>query len=374
LTQRKLYLSPIEALTNQLKKQPKLNGAAGGPDIIPTELLLKAYKETHSKPGCHDYPGAGGSPEARQAISEYTMKVLGFPKTNPDKIIVTAGAQHAIKLLSQLLLDKEDKAIVENPGFIEGRMPIEYQTENIGTINITLKGEIEILDLEEKPKLAYTVPTAHNPLGIDYLEPARNKLRKLAEEGVIVLEDDPYRGLHQNPPDPVWTPGSNIAYIGSLSKTLAPGVRIGFIIPPETLIEPLKLLSQHDFATNTPIGCMLQYLLDTGDLQGHIALKRTIYVERLNYMKQKLQEEMPDCEISPARGGFFVTLRLGCDPFKLLPKALDLGISFVPIRDFYLHDPVTDAVRISVAKLRLHDIDEYVKMLAKVVRKCRGKS
>ncbi|MEB3757067.1 MAG: PLP-dependent aminotransferase family protein [Desulfurococcales archaeon] len=374
MTQRKLYLSPIEALTNQLEKQPKLNGAAGGPDIIPTELLLKAYKETHGKPGCHDYPGAGGSPEARQAISEYVMKILGFPRTKPDKIIVTAGAQHAIKLLSQLLLDKEDKAIVENPGFIEGRMPIEYQTENIETINITLKGEVEIPDLEEKPKLAYTVPTAHNPLGIDYPEPARNKLRKLAKEEVIVLEDDPYRTLHQNPPDPVWTPGSNIAYIGSLSKTLAPGVRIGFIIPPETLIEPLKLLSQHDFATNTPIGCMLQYLLDTGDLQGHIALKRTIYVERLNYMKQKLQEEMPDHEISPARGGFFVTLRLGCNPFKLLPKALDLGISFVPIRDFYLHDPVTDAVRISVAKLRLHDIDEYVKMLAKVARKCRGKS
>ncbi|MCE4606877.1 MAG: PLP-dependent aminotransferase family protein [Desulfurococcales archaeon] len=372
MTQHKLYLSPIEALTNQLEKQPKFNGAAGGPDIIPTELLLKAYKETHFKPGCHDYPGAGGSLEARQAISEYTMKILGFPKTSPDKIIVTAGAQHAIKLLSQLLLDKDEKAVVENPGFIEGRMPIEYQTSRIETIDISLKGEVEIPGLAEKPKLAYTVPTAHNPLGIDYPESARYKLRKLAGEGIIVLEDDPYRALHSNPPDPIWTPGSNIAYIGSLSKTVAPGVRIGFIIPPEGLVEPLKLLSQHDFATNTPIGCMMQYLLDTGDLQGHIALKRTIYVERLDYMKRKLEEEMPDHEMSLAKGGFFVTIRLGCDSFKLLLKALDLGISFVPIRDFYLHDPVVDAIRISIAKLRIHYIDEYVKTLAKIVGECRG--
>jgi 2-aminoadipate transaminase len=368
LTQRKLYLSPIEALTNQLKKQPRLNGATGGPDIIPTTLLLKAYKETHNKPGCHDYPGAGGSPESKQAIAEYTSKILGFPKIKPEKIIVTAGAQHAIKLLSQLLLDEKSYALVENPGFIEGRMPIEYQTQKIKTINISLKGQVQIPHLEEKPAIAYTVPTSHNPLGIDYPQKAREDLKKLSEHGMIVLEDDPYRALHPNPPPPLWTPGSNIAYIGSLSKTVAPGIRTGFIIPPEKLLEPLKLLSQHDFATNTPIGCILQYLLDTGELEGHIELKRAIYVERLSYLKEKLSEEMPEHEASPAKGGFFITVRLGCDPYKLLPRALDEGISFVPVRDFYLHDPLSDAVRISIAKLKLGEIDEYVKILAKLVK------
>jgi 2-aminoadipate transaminase len=190
VNRRKLYLSPIEALTNQLKTKPKLNGAAGGPDIIPLELLREAYNTTYNQPGCHDYPGMGGSPEARQAISEYASKILGLPKIPADKIIVTAGAQHALKLLSQLLLDTEDKALVENPGFVEGRMPIEYQTNNLETIDITIKGEVTI-PAEENYKLAYTVPTSHNPLGIDYPTHARETLRRLALKGVVVIEDDP---------------------------------------------------------------------------------------------------------------------------------------------------------------------------------------
>ncbi len=373
MTKRKLYLSPIEALTNQLKQKPRLNGAAGGPDIIPTELLREAYNATYNRPGCHDYPGMGGSPEARQAISEYAAKILGLPKIPAEKIIVTAGAQHALKLLSQILLDIGDKALVENPGFVEGRMPIEYQTNSLEAINITIKGEVTIPARGEY-KLAYTVPTAHNPLGIDYPPGAREKLRELASKGVVVIEDDPYRALHLDPPETVWRPGSNIAYVGSLSKTVAPGIRTGFIIPPEDLLEPLELISQHDFATNTPIGCMLEYLLDKADLEEHIKLKRRIYVERLEYLKKRLGEEIPWAEQSPARGGFFVTIRLGCDPYKVLEKAVGEGLTFVPIRDFYVKNPVHDAVRISIAKMKLAEIDEYTMILGRLVSECHSRS
>ncbi len=365
---RKLYLSPIEAYTNKLKAKPRLDGASGAPDIVPGELIAEAHNAVKHRSECYGYPGAGGPDEARQAYSEYVSKILGFPKVKPDEVIATAGAQHALKMLSQLTVENGTPVLVENPGFIEGRMPIEYEGAALSPINVDFKGNAAVPDGEYR--LAYTVPTAHNPLGVDYTPESRSMLARLAEKGVLVVEDDPYRALHPNPPPPVWRPGSNVAYVGSMSKVLAPGIRAGFIIPPPSMVEPLELLSQHDFAANRVAGCIIEYLLDTGELEGHVEVKRRLYVERLGEMKKSLGEELPEAEISDARGGFFITIRTGCDAYRLLERAVSEGVTFVPVRDFYIDNPLEDAVRVSVARLPLDSIREYAGKLAGIIREC----
>jgi len=239
-----IYLSPIEEYSQKPRRPGTLDGASGSPGIIPVKAITEALERVSHRSRCHGYPGAGGPWEARVAYARYASKTLRLPgNVDPGMVIATAGAQHALHLLARVFKSPA-RIAVESPGFIEGIMAFQAEHHVLHPFPVGLDGSVG------RPKAGvdavYTVPSHHNPTGIAYPRGMVEWLRSLSSWGVVVIEDDPYRLLLTEPPPMIWSPGSNVVYVSTMSKILAPGLRAGFIIAPRDIAGKLELASQHD--------------------------------------------------------------------------------------------------------------------------------
>ncbi len=373
---RRLSWSPVELASRRAKNLSSVvNFASGSPDpsLIPVKEIEEALKhvlEEHG-PGSLGYPGAGGLPELVEELKIYAESVLGIGLGRGEDLVVTSGAQHGIKLLSQLFLGSGDIVVTEDPSFWEALDPMRFQGAGLVGVKIGVNG-MDTHALEEmlrkglRPKIVYTIPTCHNPCGVTMDLEGRRHLLELAEgSDFLILEDDPYRPIAQDPPPSIKSLDKNgrVIYVGTLSKILAPGLRIGFTILRREYAEELSKLEQHDFSTSTPVQLAVARMLRKGVVKNLQPLAKKRYREKLEILVEALEKSFPESYIEPSCG-FYTLIRFGRDAEEHLPRAIENGVIYVPAREFYIERGPRDAARISIStppKERIADGVERLK-------------
>lgn len=327
------------------------------------------------------YGLAEGSERLRAAIVE-RMAALRVP-AGPDEIVVTTGATQGLDLLCRALLDPGDVVLVERPTYV---MPLQQFTLAEQRL-VSVPGDDEGLDpdalaaavVEHRPKAIYTIPTFQNPGGTLLPAERRAAVVQIAEQhGVWVIEDDPYRELRYGPepPDPVASHSrEHVIYIGTLAKTVAPGLRVGWVLAPRSVVDICRPVKQSlDWNTSSIDQMAAAIYLENVDWGRRTAELRTVYGQAMRAMLDGLGAMMPEgTRWSSPGGGVFVwvTLPEGWSTNALLARAVEHGMFFMPGQAF-LADVVSDrALRLSISNHTPATVAEGLSRLAAAVADAR---
>lgn len=302
----------------------------------------------------------------------------------PNQIFLTTGAQQAMTLLTRLLATADDNILVDQvayPGYIQIAQAIHANLISIpvcfqnGMIIEELKRAIEE---NKKPSLIYTMSEGHNPLGLSLSKERRIELTKLAEQyRVPIIEDDAYGFLNYETVEPplksYWNEG--VFYIGSFSKIIAPSLRVGWIIAPESIMEKLEILKEGlDINTSTLSQKFISHFFENGDLKEHILKLRKEYKDKRDIMIKSLKKYIPEMEFSSPKSGFFVWGKLpsSINTDRLFKLALEEeNVSFLPGSAFLIgkREEILNCLRLSFAFCPKEHIETGIRRLAKAIKK-----
>ncbi|MFB1082224.1 PLP-dependent aminotransferase family protein [Jeotgalibacillus sp. JSM ZJ347] len=299
-----------------------------------------------------------------------------------EELLVTSGACQAIDLVARMLMDEETWIVVESPTYMEALEIFQNYTDRILTVPVDKNGILtekleEMLAKRNRenqplPKVLYTIPTFQNPTGTTLSFKRRKHLIELATTyDFLIMEDDAYGELHFD--EPVQTLKSmdqtgRVFYIGSLSKVVAPGMRIGWIAADQQWTETLfrfKKDLDHPFAQAT----MATYLAGV-NWTAHLVNLQSLYQSKCGTLLNALSAHMPKhVTWTKPNGGYFVWLTIpGTDTADLLEKATEAGVSYIPGKHFYLkQEDGLDQMRLSFSAADENEIVEGVKRLAGVI-------
>ena len=276
----------------------------------------------------------------------------GVPwNVDPAQILITTGSQQGLDLIAKILIDEGSKVLVESPTYLGAIMAFTPMEPNVVSVDSN-DGGVDLADLKAKAdgaRFMYVLPNFQNPTGRSMDEAHRAELsRTAAALGLPILEDNPYGDLwfDQAPPAPLTArnPEGGV-YLGSFSKVLAPGLRMGFLVAPKALYP--KLLQAKQAADLHSPGFnqrMIYEVMQNGFLDRHVPTIRALYKAQRDAMLESLAQHFPasgnadnDLTWNTPAGGMFLWARLpeGMNAVDLLPTAVDKGVAFVPGAPFY---------------------------------------
>jgi GntR family transcriptional regulator/MocR family aminotransferase len=333
-----------------------------------------------------DYGERNGYAPLRATIAH----VLGSQglQARPENILVTAGSQQAISLVSQLLLRPGDVILVEHPTY-SGALDL-YRALGFEIVGVPVDGQGMQVELLEKllqqhhPRLIYTIPNFHNPTGTCLAGPRRRQLIALADRyNVPVLEDDfvgdlRYDGRAQ-PALKALDPGGRVIYISTFSKMLMPGLRVGFIVADGPVYECLvKFKRVNDLATSTLVQRALEAYVTVGRYQAHLRRSCQMFRKRRDAMLSAIDRHLPaGVHVDPPQGGMFIWLQLPdhLSADELLAPARKEGVDFAPGSGFYPDGADGgDRLRLNFTVQPPERIEEGIKRLGKALRGIHGVS
>jgi DNA-binding transcriptional MocR family regulator len=346
--------SVIRALFAVANRPEVVSLAGGMPNIsdLPLDVVGGALHDLVVTDGrrAMRYGSGQGEPVLREAICE-VMKLEGIT-AHPDDVTVTVGSQQGLDLVTRLFCDPGDVVLCEAPSYV-GALGVfrAYQCEVVhvamdehGLDPVALAEAVAALRAAgKKAKFLYTIPNFHNPAGVSQTLERRTRVLQVAQEAdLLVVEDNPY-GLLGFDGEPVPAMRSmdaeRVVYLGSFSKTFAPGFRVGWVLAPHAVRE--KLVLAQESATLCP-PTFSQYAvasyLHNHDWRGQIKVFREMYRERRDAMLAGLADHMPvGTSWTVPTGGFFVWLTLppGLDSHAMLPRAVTARVAYVPGTGFY---------------------------------------
>ena len=383
--------SAIRELFKLLGKPGIISFAGGFPD--PAMFDVDGIKEAASK-ALADDPGAALQYGATEGFGPLREELVSFMGTKgatvtADELIVTTGSQQALDLLGKTMISPGDKVIVEGPTFLAtiqcfrlyGAELISAPCDDQGVNTDAL----EKLIAEHKPKFVYLIPTFGNPSGALLSMERRKKVLELAVKyNTLIVEDDPYGDLYFNemPPPSLLVlsrsvPGSRdlIAYCGSLSKVLSPGLRVGWMVAQPELLSKATMCKQFsDAHTSTFAQATAAQYLKAGRMPATLANVRSVYAKRARVMCDALTREMGDAvEFTQPQGGLFFWVRLTgkggriSDASEFAKRAIEQGVAFVPGAPFYAANPDNATFRLSFATADVGKIEEGISRLARAL-------
>ena len=301
---------------------------------------------------------------------------------DPARILITTGSQQGLDLVAKVLVDTGSKVLVESPTYLGAVMAFMPMEPNIVSVASDEHG-VDITDLRTKAsgaRFLYALPNFQNPSGRTMSEPRRAALSLNAERlGLPIVEDNPYGDLwfDEAPPPPLTARNPDACiYLGSFSKVLAPGLRLGFIVAPQAVYP--KLLQAKQAADLHSPGFnqrLIAEVMKNGFLERHIPTIRALYKSQRDAMLEALAREMPvgdpDSTLTwnkPA-GGMFLWARLpkGMSAVDLLPYAVEQGVAFVPGAPFYAADGDPRTLRLSYVTPSVDEIQRGVAALARAI-------
>ena len=347
----------------KVTERPDVLSFAGGlpaPEAFPAEALARAHADVLARDAAAalQYGPTEGHGPLRAWVAE-RMTGRGLP-ASPDQVLITAGSQQGIDLVAKTLIDPGDTVLVEAPSYLAALQCFSTYEARFETVETDEDG-MRVDALERalragRPKLIYLVPTFQNPRGTTLSLERRGRVARLASEyGVTVLEDDPYAELRYRgaalPPVAGIDPDSPVIHLGSFSKTLAPGLRLGYVIADERTIRALTIAKQ---ATDLHSGSLAQRavarLFEIFDYEAHLRRLRTLYGERLDAMLAAIERSFPaGTHWTRPEGGLFVWVSLpqGLDAEELLADAMRDRVAFVPGAPFYPAVPCHETLRLN---------------------------
>jgi 2-aminoadipate transaminase len=298
---------------------------------------------------------------------------------DPADILITNGAQQGIDLAARVFVDPGDIVLTEAPTFMDAlRVFRSHEAETVGIPvdddGLMVDALAEILDrLPKAPKFLYTVPTYQNPMGVTMSAARRQALVDLARErDLVIVEDDPYGDLsfHGVPEPTLKALDPEVIYLGTFSKVLAPGLRVGWVASSPRLREAFFNVKEGTDIHNERIMTRTVFHAANGFLDEHVARAREIYRRRRDAMLEALEREMPEgVTWTVPSGGFFlwVTLPEGYDTDAMLPTATDLGIIYLPSSWFYTDFSWKRSMRLNFSSQPEERIAEAMRRLAETI-------
>ncbi|NMB46636.1 MAG: PLP-dependent aminotransferase family protein [Firmicutes bacterium] len=374
----------------KLTEEPGIISFAGGfpaPESFPIPLIERLlqglFREDYSG---LQYGPTEGLEELRQEIAG-KMQVDGIPCMAAN-ILVTNGSQQALDLISKVMLDPGDCVLVEQPGYIGGLNAIgNYQGRRIGIpmdeeglrIDIMANRLKEMASKDQHPKFLYTVANFQNPTGVTLSANRRQELLQLAREyDFLILEDNPYGlisfGQEAIPHIKAMDDEGRVIYMGSFSKILTPGVRVGWIAATEPLIRQLAIAKQGTDLCSSSLGMklVLESML-SGELEPHIDSLRILYRRRRDAMLHALSSYMPtEVQWTRPQGGFFIWLRLPSyiDTKAMLPFAVaEEKVAYVSGKGFHVDGSGQNTIRLAYSEASEAEIEEGIRRLSRVIRR-----
>lgn len=302
---------------------------------------------------------------------------------DPDEILITNGSQQGLDLLGKVLLDPEDPLLLERPAYLGAIQAFSPYEPTFCTVTLEDDGpnlaELERLLDEKQPKLFYTVPNFQNPSGLSYSAAKREAVAKLcAERSLVLVEDDPYGELRfRGEPLPSlrrFHPGTVL--LGTFSKIVAPGLRLGWICAPRPIMDLLVTAKQGaDLHSNYFAQRVVhQHLLDH-DLDAHIAKVRALYGEQRDAMVAAIRRHFPaEVKSSEPDGGMFLWVQLpaGVSVMELFRIAIARKVAFVPGSAFFV-EPDDRHLRLNFSNSDSAQIDEGIARLGAAIQELLGR-
>jgi len=379
----------------KLTQQPEVISFAGGlpaPDVFPIQRFQDACAKVLSMRGKEalQYGASEGYQPLREMIARHTSR-YGI-KAGPENVLITSGSQQALDLIGKLLINPGDRVLVEAPTYLGALQAFNvYGAEYVSVPSDDDGIQTEHLEgpLRSGPKFMYILPNFQNPGGTTLCEGRREELVLLADRfGIPIVEDDPYgqlryEGEHLTPlvvldrvnlrRDNGYSIG-NVIYLSTFSKTLAPGLRLGWIVAPADVISKMVQLKQGgDLHTSTFTQMVAYEVAHDNFMDEHIKMIRRVYGERRDAMLAALEEYFPP-EVSWTRpaGGLFlwVTLPEGMDCQKVFEAAIKQNVAFVPGDSFYANNGAESRrhFRLNFSYVPPEQIREGVRRLALAVK------
>jgi 2-aminoadipate transaminase len=377
---RRITSSAIRDLLD-VAQRPDVISLAGGlpaPESFPVAALASAMADVlrHDPAGSLQYSTSQGDPELRQWIGEQRHA------TEAD-VVVTAGSQQALDLVARLLVDPGDAVALADPGYVgaiqafrlAGADLLAVPADHDG-LRVDVLGERLATGAWAVPRAVYVVSNFANPGGATLSLERRRALAALADHhGFVIVDDDPYGELRWagTGPSPLAASSDRVVTLGSFSKVLSPGLRLGYAVGPPAIIEDLVLLKQAaDLHTATFTQQAALRVVDDADAwTAHLDRIRRLYRDRAGALSAALTSRLGHrVEAGPVEGGMFVWARLpGVDTTALLPRAIDAGVAYVPGSAFAVAPGAhADALRLSFATVDAANLDEGVRRLATALR------
>ncbi|MEY4711666.1 MAG: hypothetical protein RIS88_1116 [Pseudomonadota bacterium] len=384
--------SAIRELFKLLGKPGIISFAGGFPD---SALFDVAGLAAASQKALADHPGAAlqygateGYDPLRAELATF-LQAKGVQDIAANQLIVTTGSQQALDLLGKTLVDPGDRVIVEGPTFLATIQCFRLYGAQVIAAPIDAQGvqvdRLEALVTQHKPKFIYLIPSFGNPSGAMLsLERRRQILALAVKHQVLVVEDDPYGDLYfgDAPPPSLLAlsqqvPGSRdlVAYCGSLSKVLSPGLRVGWMVAQPDLLARATMCKQFsDAHTSTFAQATAAEYLKAGRMPARLDEVRRVYAQRAQAMGQALRRELGDAiEFTQPQGGLFFWARLTGrsgklqDAGELARRAIEQGVAFVPGAPFFATNPDMASLRLSFATADVTKIEEGMARLARAL-------
>lgn len=344
----------------KVTQHPEIISFGGGlpaNDVFPIERVEEACRKV-----LRDNPSAAlqyGETEGYKPLREMIARNIGRYgiKAETENVLITTGSQQALDLIGKLLINSGDRVLVEAPtylGALQAFSVYRAQYVSVPCDECGLRTDLLEAHLRFGPKFMYVLPNFQNPGGTTLSEDRRHTLVALANKyGIPIVEDDPYGQLRYEgehlPPlvvldrkyalhDNGYSLG-NVIYLSTFSKTLAPGLRLGWIVaPPEVISKLVQLKQGADLHTSTFTQAVAYEVARDNFLDEHVKKIRNVYRERRDVMLQALAEYFPpDVKWTRPKGGLFlwVTLPEGMDANDLFHRALEQNVAFVPGDSFF---------------------------------------
>ncbi|HLT83289.1 MAG TPA: PLP-dependent aminotransferase family protein [Phototrophicaceae bacterium] len=378
--------SEIRALFAVASRPEVVSLAGGMPNIsgLPIDFLadMTARLLRDRGPEALQYGSGQGEVEMREQIVEVMR--YDHVHAHPDDVVVTTGSQQALDLVTEIFIDPGDVIVAEAPSYV-GALGVfrAYQADIVhvpmddhGLVPEELDRTLQRLAADgRRVKMLYTVPNFHNPAGVTLAEERRPRVVEICRRhGVLILEDNPY-GLLGFDGDPLPSLKSydpdGVVYLGSFSKTFAPGYRVGWAAAPHAVREKLVLASEAAILSPSRFSQLsITSYLQGYDWYGQVKEFRDQYRTRRDAMMSALTEYLPEARWTVPDGGFYtwVTLPPGLDAKAMLPRAVTSLVAYVSGTAFYADGQGSDHMRLSFCYPTPERIREGVRRLAGVVR------
>ncbi|WP_148573345.1 PLP-dependent aminotransferase family protein [Nocardioides caldifontis] len=383
---RGMTASEIRALFAVASRPEVVSLAGGMPNIsgLPLDVVGGAIDELvrTNGPTAMQYGSGQGDPVLREQICE-VMRLEGI-EAHPDDVVVTVGSQQAVDLVTRIFCDPGDVVLCEAPSYV-GALGV-FRAYECDVVHVEMDGDGLVPSALEQAiasvqasgrriKFLYTIPNFHNPAGVTLAPERRQEVLRICREAdVLIMEDNPYGllGFDGEPPRAMRADeAERVIYLGSFSKTFAPGFRVGWVLAPHAVRE--KLVLAQESATLCPPSfsqMAVSSYLRSHDWQGQVKQFREMYRERRDAMVEALDDMMPaTARWNVPDGGFYVWLTLppGLDAKAMLPRAVTARVAYVPGTAFFSDGFGSQSMRLSYCYPSPERIREGVRRLVGVI-------
>ncbi len=368
--------------------RPDIVSLAGGmPNLsaLPMDMMAEVVRELVATNGTEalQYGSGQGHPLLREQICE-VMALEGI-RANPDDVIVTTGSQQALDLISRIFIDPGDVVLVEAPSYVGAlgtfsqyqAAPVHVETDQDGMVPAALVEAIKSVHASgRKIKFLYLIPNYQNPTGVMLSADRRTQILEIcAREEIFIVEDNPYGLLGFDKPSPNAMraqDSENVIYLGSFSKTIASGLRVGWALVPQSIKDKIVIASESSILcpSNFTQLTISSYLKDQ-PWRDQIASFVDLYRVRRDAMLESLEAHFPkEATWTRPGGGFYVwiTLPPEIDTKAMVPKAIVAKVAYVPGNAFYADGFGSWQMRLSYCHPTPERIREGVKALGAVVK------